>query len=111
MHEEDTFQCKECEFKAGRKSELEAHLECIECKSVFHIAEKLRSHTEKEHASDSLKCDACGLVITTQESLGKHIVEFHSNPQPNFPNTGTNNESLLVKVTFVVKLHSTRMSY
>ena len=86
IHEVACFICKECQFKSTTKTELDVHLDslikCKECTVIHHSEDSLKIHMENEHRGNNLKCDACSFVTTTQELLGKHIVDSHSNLSP-----------------------------
>ena len=78
------LQCEGCQFKTKNEKDFNIHLEtlqkCRKCDERYHNEDSLKTHIENQHKEESLKCDACEFTTVHQETLGKHIVDFHSQP-------------------------------
>ena len=84
-HEGFTYKCELCnlEFKdynyrrKHRRSVHEGINKCKICNTNYSTKDALNQHYSNEHYGNRLRCVECGILLTTSESLRKHMASSH----------------------------------
>ena len=85
-------QCKECDYRATRKENINAHVlkihrkefnfKCSQCPKQYVINSELNFHIKSVHQEKNLKCPHCKATFSVKKYLKAHLKLMHS-PESN----------------------------